>query len=82
MLVSRQMVLFCIERRKSWRLLQSRAGVVNHEYLAQRKLIQKVDGGDVPLEDFIRNTREMFDAELAALSGKDTGKEKKQPVAV
>ncbi|MBT7088125.1 oxidoreductase, partial [bacterium] len=30
--MSRQMVLFCIERRKNWRKLQARAGVVNQDY--------------------------------------------------
>ncbi len=33
-IVSRQMVIFCIERRKAWRLLQSRAGVENKDYVA------------------------------------------------
>jgi len=33
---SRQMVLFCVERRKNWRLLQSMAGVPNEDYVAQR----------------------------------------------
>ncbi|GIT67661.1 MAG: hypothetical protein Ct9H300mP25_11330 [Acidobacteriota bacterium] len=31
--LSRQLVLFCVERRKAWRLLQSKAGNVNKEYL-------------------------------------------------
>ena len=30
--VSRQMVLFAVERRKAWRMLQSKAGVVNKDY--------------------------------------------------
>jgi hypothetical protein len=29
--VSRQMVLFAVERRKAWRMLQSKAGVVNKD---------------------------------------------------
>jgi pyruvate-ferredoxin/flavodoxin oxidoreductase len=33
--LSRQLVLFCVERRKAWRLLQSRAGIENPDYLAQ-----------------------------------------------
>ncbi|MEE9532992.1 MAG: 2-oxoacid:acceptor oxidoreductase family protein, partial [Acidimicrobiia bacterium] len=36
MTLSRQMVLFCVERRKAWRLMQSRAGVINPDYEAQR----------------------------------------------
>jgi hypothetical protein len=34
--VSRHMVLFCVERRKAWRLLQSKAGIENRDYKAQR----------------------------------------------
>ncbi|MFT5468676.1 MAG: pyruvate-ferredoxin/flavodoxin oxidoreductase [Verrucomicrobiales bacterium] len=37
--VSRQMVLFAVERRKCWRMLQSRAGIVNLDYLAQKNLL-------------------------------------------
>ena len=34
--LSRQLVLFCVERRKAWRMLQSKAGIENKEYKAQR----------------------------------------------
>jgi pyruvate-ferredoxin/flavodoxin oxidoreductase len=34
--ISRQMVLFCVERRKAWRMLQSKAGIENRDYKAQR----------------------------------------------
>jgi pyruvate-ferredoxin/flavodoxin oxidoreductase len=34
--ISRQLVLFCVERRKAWRMLQSKAGIVNRDYAAQR----------------------------------------------
>ncbi len=34
---SRQLVMFCVERRKAWRMLQSKAGIVNKEYAAQRE---------------------------------------------
>ncbi len=37
--VSRQMVVFCVERRKAWRLMQSRAGIVNKDYLEQKELL-------------------------------------------
>ncbi len=36
-IISRQMVLYCIERRKSWRILQSRVGIVNEDYAAQKR---------------------------------------------
>jgi len=70
MTLSRQMVLFCVERRKSWRLLQSRAGTVNLQHKAQRALLAKVDNGKIDLADFRTHTRELHEQELAALSGK------------
>jgi len=36
-------VLFCVERRKAWRLLQSKAGIVNKDYVAQKALLAEVD---------------------------------------
>jgi pyruvate-ferredoxin/flavodoxin oxidoreductase len=65
--VSRQMVLFAVERRKAWRMLQSKAGVVNKDYLAQKSLLKKVDAGEVTLTDAQSRTRELFNAELAAV---------------
>jgi len=43
--ISRQLVLFCVERRKAWRLLQSKAGIINKDYVAQRALLAEVDAG-------------------------------------
>jgi len=65
--VSRQMVLFAVERRKAWRMLQSKAGVVNKDYLAQKALLKKLDAGQVPLADVQSKTRELYEAELARL---------------
>ena len=65
--VSRQVVLFCVERRKAWRMLQSKAGVENKDYAAQRALLAKVDKGDISIDDLKANPRELFDAELAGL---------------
>ena len=65
--VSRQMVLFAVERRKAWRMLQSKAGVVNKDYLAQKALLKKLDAGELPLAEFKSRTRELFDAELASI---------------
>jgi pyruvate-ferredoxin/flavodoxin oxidoreductase len=65
--VSRQMVLFAVERRKAWRMLQSKAGVVNKDYLAQKALLKRVDGGEVPVTELQANTRALFDAELAKI---------------
>ncbi len=38
--LSRQMVLFCVERRKNWHMLQSMAGIVNEDYQAQKEYLQ------------------------------------------
>lgn len=65
--VSRQMVLFGVERRKSWRMLQSKAGVVSKDYLAQKALLGKVDRGEIPVADAKSRAREVFLAELGAL---------------
>jgi pyruvate-ferredoxin/flavodoxin oxidoreductase len=52
-LLSRQMVLFCVERRKSWRILQSRAGVENSDYQQQKELLAQIDGGELTVEKFM-----------------------------
>ncbi|HND60948.1 MAG TPA: 2-oxoacid:acceptor oxidoreductase family protein [Opitutaceae bacterium] len=65
--VTRQMVLFAVERRKSWRMLQSKAGVTNKDYLAQKTFLAKVDKGEIPLADAKARARELFAAELAAV---------------
>ena len=64
--VSRQMVLFAVERRKSWRMLQSKAGVTNKDYLAQKAFIAKLDKGEVTLAEAKARVRELIAAELAA----------------
>lgn len=57
--LSRQMVLFCVERRKAWRLLQSKAGIDNKDYLAQRQLLQSLENGDINREDIYAQGREL-----------------------
>jgi pyruvate-ferredoxin/flavodoxin oxidoreductase len=66
--ISRQVVLFCVERRKAWRMLQGRAGIENKDYLAQKNLLAKVAKGEISSTDLRARTRSLFDAELAALS--------------
>jgi pyruvate-ferredoxin/flavodoxin oxidoreductase len=65
--VSRQMVLFAVERRKAWRMLQSKAGLTNKDYLAQKSLLSKVDKGEVPMGDARTRAKELYDAELALI---------------
>ncbi|MEQ1843289.1 MAG: hypothetical protein ABL994_23030, partial [Verrucomicrobiales bacterium] len=64
--VSRQTVLFCVERRKSWRILQSKAGVENKDYLAQKSLLAKIDKGEVDIGKMRGRVSELLAAELAA----------------
>ncbi|HVU35404.1 MAG TPA: 2-oxoacid:acceptor oxidoreductase family protein [Opitutaceae bacterium] len=61
--VSRQMVLFAVERRKAWRMLQSKAGVANRDYLAQKAFLAKVDKGEISLADAKSRGRELVAAE-------------------
>lgn len=66
--VSRQMVLFAVERRKAWRMLQSKAGVTNKDYLAQRSFLAKVDKGEIALADAKSKTQELLATEVAAIA--------------
>ena len=62
--LSRQLVMFCVERRKAWRMLQSKAGIVNKEYAAQRALLAEVDAGKLPLDEFLANAHELLKERL------------------
>jgi pyruvate-ferredoxin/flavodoxin oxidoreductase len=64
--LSRQLVMFCVERRKAWRMLQSKAGIVNKEYAAQRTLLADVDSGKIPIDQFLASAREMLNEKLAS----------------
>ncbi len=63
MKMSRQMVLFNIERRKAWRMLQSHAGVVNKDYEAQKALLAKVDKGEISIDDLKAQGSKLLAAE-------------------
>jgi pyruvate-ferredoxin/flavodoxin oxidoreductase len=58
--LSRQLVMFCVERRKAWRMLQSKAGIVNKEYAAQKAILADVDAGKIPMEEFLAHAREIL----------------------
>ena len=64
MKISRQLVLFCVERRKAWRLLQSKAGIENLEYLAQRALLEEVDSGRLSKEEFFDRAEELLEERI------------------
>jgi pyruvate-ferredoxin/flavodoxin oxidoreductase len=57
--------MFCVERRKAWRMLQSKAGIVNKEYAAQKAILADVDAGKIPLDDFLANAHEMLKERLS-----------------
>jgi len=58
--LSRQLVMFCVERRKSWRMLQSKSGIENKEYKAQRSILADVDAGKISREDFFARAEELM----------------------
>jgi pyruvate-ferredoxin/flavodoxin oxidoreductase len=58
--ISRQLVLFCVERRKAWRMLQSKAGIENRDYKAQRALLAEVDAGRISKEEFFARAEQLL----------------------
>jgi pyruvate-ferredoxin/flavodoxin oxidoreductase len=62
--LSRQLVLFCIERRKAWRMLQSKAGIDNREYKAQRSILADVDAGKLSKEDLFARGEQLLKERL------------------
>ena len=66
MKISRQLVLFCIERRKAWRLLQSKIGIENAEYAAQREILADVDAGTISKDDFLARADQILEERLLA----------------
>ena len=41
-------------------MLQSKAGIVNQEYEAQKAILAEVDAGKIPLEEFFAHAHEML----------------------
>jgi pyruvate-ferredoxin/flavodoxin oxidoreductase len=62
--LSRQLVMFCVERRKAWRMLQSKAGIVNREYAAQKAILAEVDSGKLSQEEFFAHAHELLAEKL------------------
>ena len=62
--LSRQLVMFCVERRKAWRMLQSKAGIVNKEYAAQKAVLADVDAGKITLDDLLARGYELVREKL------------------
>jgi pyruvate-ferredoxin/flavodoxin oxidoreductase len=58
--LSRQLVLFCVERRKAWRMLQSKAGIENREYKAQRSILADVDAGRISKDELFARGEQLL----------------------
>ena len=48
--------------------MQSRAGIVSHDYEAQKRALAKFDKGEIPKEDFFGRVRELVETEKTALT--------------
>ncbi len=70
--LSRQMVLFCVERRRAWRMLQSRAGIENPDYRAQQFVLSTLDSSELSQSEIQKGLSELFNGELEKLLGKRT----------
>jgi pyruvate-ferredoxin/flavodoxin oxidoreductase len=79
--LSRQLVLFCVERRKAWRLLQSKAGIENREYKAQRALLAEVDAGTIPKEDFFARAESLLKERMPLPAGHKPAEIRPRPPA-
>jgi pyruvate-ferredoxin/flavodoxin oxidoreductase len=64
--LSRQLVMFCVERRKAWRMLQSKAGIVNKEYAAQKAVLADVAAGKIAQEELFARGHELVQERMAA----------------
>ena len=62
--LSRQLVMFCVERRKAWRMLQSKAGIVNREYQAQKAILADLDAGKIAKDEFFGHAHEIMAEKL------------------
>jgi pyruvate-ferredoxin/flavodoxin oxidoreductase len=63
--ISRQLVMFCVERRKAWRMLQSKAGIVNKEYAAQKAILADLDAGKLTLDELFARGHELVKEKLS-----------------
>jgi pyruvate-ferredoxin/flavodoxin oxidoreductase len=64
--LSRQLVMFCVERRKSWRMLQSKAGIVNKEYAAQKAVLADVAAGKITQDELFARGQELVRERMAS----------------
>jgi pyruvate-ferredoxin/flavodoxin oxidoreductase len=79
--ISRQLVLFCVERRKAWRMLQSKAGVENREYKAQRSILADVDAGKISKEELFARAEELLKERVKTTAGPPSPAHRSAPVS-
>jgi pyruvate-ferredoxin/flavodoxin oxidoreductase len=60
------MVLFHIERRKAWRMLQSRAGIENEDYAAQKAVLKKLADGELTRDELLERGAGLINEQIAA----------------
>ena len=73
--ISRQLVLFCVERRKAWRMLQSKAGIENREYKAQRSVLADVDAGKISKQELFAHGERLMKERLYPPSSEPPGEQ-------
>ncbi|MGH9370149.1 MAG: hypothetical protein ACRD15_01310, partial [Vicinamibacterales bacterium] len=64
--ISRQLVLFCVERRKAWRMLQSKAGIENREYRAQQSILADVEAGKITKDELFARAEQLMKERMPA----------------
>jgi pyruvate-ferredoxin/flavodoxin oxidoreductase len=79
--ISRQLVLFCVERRKAWRLLQSKAGIENKEYKAQRAILADVDSGKISKEELFSRAEQLLKERMPSAAPHKPAEPKPRPAA-
>jgi pyruvate-ferredoxin/flavodoxin oxidoreductase len=77
---SRQLVLFCVERRKAWRMLQSKAGIVNKDYAAQKSILADVDAGKISKEELFAHGEQLLRDRLQPAGVAKPAEPRRQPV--
>jgi pyruvate-ferredoxin/flavodoxin oxidoreductase len=78
--ISRQLVLFSVERRKAWRMLQSKAGIVNKDYAAQRSILADVDAGKISKEELFARGEQLLRDRLQPASVAKPAEPRRDPV--
>jgi len=77
--ISRQLVLFCVERRKAWRMLQSKAGIENREYKAQRAVLADLEAERISKEELFAHADRLLKERMPAPASHKPAEAKPRP---